>query len=111
MNKTTSIINTSNIETSDILSKYESGKFRFISKCQAGLMSCNDVMYESTNKRYFENPSQMLSIYNKGTLQTIQFCPKDSNHWLTVFAQIGDDIKVIDDRIMENLEVGTINLL
>ena len=105
------IINTTNITPIDILSQFKGGKFRFIAKCTSGWMSCNDVMYDTTNERYFENPSDMLSLYKKGSLQTIQFYPTDGNHWLTVFAKQGNKVKIIDEKILLTVDVATINSL
>ena len=51
------------------------------------------------------------NMWRKGALQTIQFQPKGSDAWLTVFARKGSKIIIMDEQIAEQLEVGTINQL
>ena len=77
------------------------GTFQAIVKVQAGFMSAYQI---GTNL-----PS--LSRWKKGTLQTIEFQPEGTNHWLTVFAKKGTKVIMIDQALAEQLEVGTVNQL
>ena len=52
-----------------------------------------------------------LNRWKKGALQTIQFQPEGANHWLTVFARKGTKVIILDLKIAEQLEVGTVNQL
>ena len=42
-------------------------------------------------------------------MQTVQFQPEGSDFWLTVFSRTGKRVKLIDESILANLTVGTIN--
>ena len=77
------------------------GTFQAIVKVPAGYM----VAYELGS----ELPS--LNRWKKGALQTIQFQPEGSSHWLTVFARKGTKVIILDLKIAEQLEVGTVNSL
>jgi len=77
------------------------GTFQAIVKVPAGYM----VAYELGS----ELPS--LNRWKKGALQTIQFQPEGSTHWLTVFARKGTKVIILDLKIAEALEVGTVNSL
>jgi len=77
------------------------GSFQAITKVPAGYM----VAYELGS----ELPS--LSRWKKGALQTIQFQPEGSKAWLTVFAKKGTKVILMDQKIAEQLEVGTVNQL
>ena len=77
------------------------GIFQAITRVPAGYM----VAYELGS----ELPS--LNRWKKGALQTIQFQPEGSNHWLTVFARKGTKVLILDLKIAEQLEVGTVNSL
>ena len=77
------------------------GIFQAITRVPAGYM----VAYELGS----ELPS--LNRWKKGALQTIQFQPEGSNHWLTVFARKGNKVLILDLKIAEQLEVGTVNSL
>jgi hypothetical protein len=77
------------------------GTFQAIVKVPAGYM----VAYELG----CELPS--LNRWKKGALQTIQFQPEGSSHWLTVFARKGTKVIILDLKIAEALEVGTVNQL
>jgi len=52
-----------------------------------------------------------LNRWKKGALQTIQFRPEGSKAWLTVFARKGTKVVLMDLKIAEALEVGTVNQL
>ena len=77
------------------------GTFQAIVKVPAGYL----VAYELG----CELPS--LNRWKKGALQTIQFQPEGSSHWLTVFARKGTKVIILDLKIAEALEVGTVNQL
>ena len=77
------------------------GKFQAIVKVPAGFMSAYEIGSEL--------PS--LNRWKKGALQTIQFQPEGSKSWLTVFAKKGTKVVIMDEKIAEVLEVGTINQL
>ena len=77
------------------------GTFQAIVKVPAGYMVAYDLGSEL--------PS--LNRWKKGALQTIQFQPEGSNHWLTVFARKGNKVLILDLKIAEQLEVGTVNSL
>lgn len=102
------IINQKDIDTCNYLSGYSAGKFRFITKCRAGFLVVADGR-DFENQSAMANPEQLISGYKPGALQTVQFQPAGSEHWLTVFAKKGKQIAVIDIAILEKLTVGTIN--
>jgi hypothetical protein len=102
------LINVIGINEVNYLSKYVSGKFRFVSKSRAGFMICNDAQ-DFENAKYMKNPGHLLGAFQRGTLQSIQFKPEGSDFWLTVFARTGKKINFIDTAILTNLTVGTIN--
>ena len=77
------------------------GTFQAIVKVPAGYMVAYDLGSEL--------PS--LNRWKKGALQTIQFQPEGANHWLTVFARKGTKVIILDLKIAEQLEVGTVNQL
>jgi len=77
------------------------GIFQAIVKVPAGYM----VAYEIGS----ELPS--LNRWKKGALQTIQFQPEGAKYWLTVFARKGTKVGLMDLKIAEQLEVGTVNQL
>lgn len=66
---------------------------------------------EFDNEGYIKNPESLLTNFKKGALQTVEFCPEGGNYYLTVFARKGNKIVLIDEAIMANLTVGTINQL
>ena len=77
------------------------GTFQAIVRVPAGYMVAYDLGSEL--------PS--LNRWKKGALQTIQFQPEGANHWLTVFARKGTKVIILDLKIAEALEVGTVNSL
>ena len=95
------------IMTNDILSQYESGKFRMVVKTRLGMTVCDARDFDNT--RIMANPECAISGYKKGALQTVQFQPEGSDYWLTVFSRTGKKVKLIDETILVNLTVGTIN--
>jgi hypothetical protein len=77
------------------------GIFQAIVKVPAGFYTAYEIGSEL--------PS--LNRWKKGTLQTIQFKAEGTNHWLTVFARKGTKVILMDLKIAEQLEVGTVNQL
>ena len=91
----------------DIISNYTEGKFRMIVKTKLG-MTCVDAR-DFDNPRIMANPECAISGYKANALQTVQFQPEGSEFWLTVFSRTGKRVKLIDEAILANLTVGTIN--
>ena len=56
-----------------------------------------------------KNPETIINGYNRGSLQTVQFCPEGSDFYLTIFARVGKKIKFMDESIMSALTVTTVN--
>jgi len=110
----TKIINHTGIHTVDIINNdhypTEPGKFRFITKCQAGYMICNDAR-DFDDERLYNNPASVLSSYKKGALHSVQYKPSGSDNFFTVFAKKGNKIILIDEAIMKGVDVGTVNQL
>ncbi len=101
------VLRDQNILTVDILTQYTAGKFRFISKTKLG-MTCSDAR-NFDNSRLMKYPEAIISGYKKGALQTVEFCPEGSDFYLTIFSRTGKKVKLIDESILANLTVGTIN--
>ena len=93
--------------TVDILSQYKGGKFRMVVKTKLGMTVCDARDFD--NPRIMANPECAISGYKKGVLQTVQFCPEGSDFYLTIFSRTGKRVKLIDESILANLTVGTIN--
>ena len=108
------IINTTRIQSVDIIMNphyvAEPGKFRFITKCQAGFMICNDAR-DFDDARLYANPASVLSSYKKGALQSVQYKPVGSDVYFTVFAKKGTKIVLMDEAIMRGLDVACVNQL
>ena len=102
------IINITEVRTVNYLKDYNTGKFRFITKCRAGWMTISDAR-PADSQYYFNHPEALLTAYKKGSLQTIEFCPDGGDTYLTVFAKVGTKIRIIDESILKDLTVGTIN--
>ena len=102
------LINTiQDIMTVDILDQYERGEFRHIVKTKLG-MTCVDAR-DFDNVRMNKFPESIISGYKRGVLQTVQFKAEGSDTWLTVFSRTGKKVKLVDETILRNLTVGTIN--
>jgi hypothetical protein len=104
------LVNIPNIHTVDILKDYSAGKFRFVSKTRAGWYTVTDAR-DFNNPRLISNPESIITGYEKGALQTVEFCPEGGDYYLTVFARVGKTVKLIDKTILAALTVGTINQL
>ena len=103
------VLRDNNIMTVDILTQYPAGKFRFVVKTKLGYTICDAREFDNT--RMMQYPESIISGYKKGTLQTVEFCPEGSTFYLTVFCRVGTKVKLIDESILANLTVGTINQL
>jgi len=102
------LANKKDINVTNVLEGYNSGKFRFVVKCRAGFLTVYDAR-DFENERYFKYPETLVADYKKNSLMTVQFQPEGTEFWLTVFARQGKKIPVIDETILANLTVGTIN--
>lgn len=103
------LINTTKISTTNYISG-QTGKYRFIVKCRAGFLTVVEAR-EWDNDYYTRLPEALLTAYKKGALHTIEFLPEGANHWLCIFAKKGNKIVLIDEAIMQELTVGTVNQL
>lgn len=112
--KNTNIINTTAIQLINIINNdhYEAkpGKFRFITKCKAGYMTCSDAR-DFDDSRLYNNPESVLSKFKAGALHTVEYKPFGSDNFFTVFAKKGTKILIMDEAIAAALEIGTINQL
>ncbi len=103
------IVGNEKLMLTDILSGHTAGKFRMVVKTNLGMTVCDARDFD--NPRMMENPECIISGYKKGTLQTVQFQPEGYDFWSTVFSRTGKVVKLIDESILVNLTVGTINQL
>lgn len=88
------------------------GKYRAIVKVKAGfLITSEDIgiinKWESGAK--WKSAIDVFRNFHKGALQTIEFQPEGTDHWLTVFARVGNKIKLIDNALLAELKIGDIN--
>ena len=97
----------SEIMVTDTLSQYSAGQFRMVVKTKLGMTVCDARDFD--NPRICANPELAISGYKTGALQTVQFKPEGSDFWLTIFSRTGKKVKLIDESILANLTVGTIN--
>ena len=107
LNNTNIILLDQTIMATDILSQYTAGKFRFVVKTNLGMTVVDSRDFD--NERLMKYPDALISGYKRGTLQTVQFCPEGSDYYLTVFSRTGKKVKLVDESILANLTVGTIN--
>lgn len=77
------------------------GIFQAVVKVPAGFMTTYEIGSEL--------PS--LNRWKKGALQTIEFKEDGTDYWITVFAKKGTKVIIMDQKIAECLEVGTVNQL
>jgi hypothetical protein len=104
----TKLINTiQDIMTVNVLDRYTGGEFRHIVKTSLGMTCCDARDFDNVRMNKF--PESIISGYKRGALQTVQFKPEGSDVWLTVFSRTGKKVKLMDEVIMRNLTVGTIN--
>lgn len=79
----------------------DKGVFQAVVKVPAGFV----VAYE------IGTDIPTLNRWKKGSLQTIQFKSEGTFTWHTVFAKKGTKVIIMDEKIAELLEVGTVNSL
>lgn len=107
MNK---IINYTGIPTTDFIKERTITGVRYISKCRAGFMTISEAR-DFDLPRFNQNKESLIDGFKKGALQTVEVELDNSGHYLTVFARVGKKVKLIDNAILEDLTVGTINSL
>ena len=102
------LVNTTAIRPTNFIKNSTITGVRFISKCRGGFMTISDGR-DFDLKMYNEHPESLITGFKKGALQTVEVQLDGSGYWLTVFARNGKKIPVIDEVILQNLTVGTIN--
>jgi hypothetical protein len=88
------------------------GQYRAIVKVQAGFMSTVDDLGIASNWESGARWKTALSVFKsfkKGALQTIEFKADGTNTWLTVFARVGNKVKLMDESMFMTMQVGDIN--
>jgi len=92
----------------DILSQCNGeGEYRWIVKTKLGMTCVDGRSFD--NDRCSKHPECIINGYKRGTIQAVQFQPKGSDFYLTIFSRTGKHVKLIDETILANLTVGTIN--
>ena len=102
------LINATNIRTVDFIKGRQITGVRFISKSRAGFMTISEGR-DFDLPRYNSNPEGLISGYKKGALQTVEVQLDGSDYYFTVFARQGSKIHLVDEVILADLTVGTIN--
>ena len=89
------------------------GTYRAIVKVKAGFVTVVDDLGIQANwgKKQWNSPIDVFRNFKKGALQTIEFKADNSRgaDWITVFARVGNKIKLIDDSLLADLKIGDIN--
>lgn len=88
------------------------GQYRAIVKVQAGFMTTVDDLGIASNWESGARWKSALSVFKsfkKGALQTIEFKADGTNTWLTVFARVGNKVKLMDESMFMTMCVGDIN--
>ena len=80
---------------------------RFVVKTKLGMTVCDARDFDID--RYNKHPESLISGYKKGALQTVQVELDNSGYFLTVFSRTGKNVKLIDEAILIDVKVGTIN--
>ena len=104
----TNLINTTGANIVDHLSAFTSGHFRFVIKNGAGFSTVQDAM-KVQDIDFIKRPETLLTLHQKGALQTVEFCPEGGTYYSTVFARKGKRVIVLDQAIMANLKIGTVS--
>ena len=104
------IINVSGVRTVDFIKNRQITGVRFISKSRAGFMTISEGR-DFDLKWYNSNPERLINGFKKGALQTVEVQLDGSDYYFTVFARQGKKIHMIDEVILADLTVGTINSL
>jgi len=104
------LIIANNIRTVDFLKGQKITNARFIVKSRAGFITVADAR-DFEIEGYNQHPERLINGYKKGALQTVQVQLEGSDYYATVFARQGKKIHIIDEMILADLTVGTINSL
>ena len=107
----TQIINTTNINEVDFITG-RTGEYRAIVKVRAGFMVVVEdlgIQNKWSTGAEWKKAIDVFRSFKKGALQTIQFRADGTSHWLTVFAKAGTKVKVMDEQMFRDMEVGDIN--
>jgi hypothetical protein len=104
------VINTTNIHMTDFIGD-RPGQYRAIVKVKAGFFTVVDDLGIQANwgRQRWNRGIDVFRNFQKGALQTIEFKAEGSNNWLTVFARSGKTVKLMDQQLFEDMEVGDIN--
>ena len=105
----TNLINTTNIHTVNYINDRTITRVRSVVKTRLGMTVCDARDFDMP--RFNKHPESLITNYKKGTLQTVQVELDNSGHFLTVFSRTGKTVKLIEDAILRELTVGTINSL
>jgi len=105
------LINTTGIQTVKYINEGPEKQItnaRFVTKCRAGWMSVSDARdFQMDN--FNKHPETLISGFKKGALHSVQVEFDNSGFYITVFARMGKTIKLIDEAILVDVKVGTIN--
>lgn len=107
----TQIINTTTISDVNYIND-RPGQYRAIIKVSAGFMTVvNDLGITCgwADGPRWKRAIDVFRSFKKGALQTIEFKADDSDTWFTVFAKAGTKIKIMDNQLFRDIEVGDIN--
>ena len=90
----------------------QKGQYRAIVKVKAGFMTVVDDLGIQANwgKQQWNKPIEVFRGFKRGALQSIQFRAEGTSAWLTVFARTGNKVKVADDELLADMNIGDINL-
>jgi hypothetical protein len=107
---TQQIINLERINQVDFING-QAGEYRAIVKVQAGFLTVVEDLGIQANwgRKRWNSAIDVFRGFKKGALQTIEFKAEGSNTWLTVFARAGNKIKLMDEQLFMDMEVGDIN--
>jgi hypothetical protein len=107
---TQQIINLERINQVDFING-QAGEYRAIVKVQAGFLTVVEDLGIRANwgRKQWNSAIDVFRGFTKGALQTIEFKAEGSNTWLAVFARAGNKIKLMDERLFMDMEVGDIN--
>ena len=89
----------------------QKGQYRAIVKVKAGFMTVVDDLGIQANwgKQQWNKPIEVFRGFKRGALQSIQFRADGTSAWLTVFARTGNKVKVADDELLADMNIGDIN--
>lgn len=104
------LINTTGIPTTSFINNKEGRlitNVRYVTKTKLGMTVCDarDFEIDTFNK----HPECLIRGFKRGALQTVQVELDNSGYFLTVFSRTGKSVKLIDEAILVDVKVGTIN--